>query len=344
MRIHPRIIASLVGLVFLVIMIPALIVAFFSQERSQVEAPRLEIQEMNVEAPPVLVWLKEKDEVVTLELEDYLMCVVSSEMPASFEMEALKAQAVAARTYSVARVLNFAETENPTGHEKAALCDTTHCQVYQNREQIAQIRSEEWMRDSWPRIQEAVNATAGQVLCYNGELAGQTLFHSSSGGRTENSEDVFVTAVPYLRSVESPYEEDATHSNELTEIPITQFVETINASVEGANIGAWDARNIKVTARSSGDKAMRIEIGSLVMTGKEIRELFNLASANFNVSATEDSLLFVSNGYGHGVGLSQYGANGMAQRGYTYDQILTHYYTGVEIKKLRPAYSEAGTE
>lgn len=344
LRVNHRFITFLAGLMFLIVIIPLLIVFLFSQERLVEKEQALEIQEMDIGTPPILVWLKEQDEVVEVELEEYLMCVVSSEMPASFEMEALKAQAVAARTYSVARELNFVETENPTGHEKAALCDTTHCQVYQNKEQIAAFRSAKWMAESWPRIQEAVNATAGQVLCYNGELAGQTLFHSSSGGRTENSEDVFVTAVPYLRSVESPYEEDATHSNELTEIPISQFVETINSSVEGANIGAWDAKNIKVTARSSGDKAMRVEIGSLVMTGKELRELFSLASANFNVSATEDSLLFVSNGYGHGVGLSQYGANGMAKRGYTYDQILTHYYTGVEIKKLRPADSDIAAE
>lgn len=335
LRFNRRFITFLTGVVFLVVVIPFLIVTMFSQDRLHHEENSLQIEESSIETPPILVWLRENDEVVEVDLEEYLMCVVSSEMPASFEMEALKAQAVAARTYSVARALKFEETKNPTGHSKAPLCNSTHCQVYQNKEQIAAFRSPEWMANSWPRIVEAVNATAGQVLCYDGELASQTLFHSSSGGRTENSEDVFVTAVPYLRSVESPYEEDATHSNELTEIPINEFVKMVNSSVEGANIGAWDARNIQVTARSSGDKAMRVEIGSLVLTGKEIREIFNLASANFNVSATEDTLLFVTNGYGHGVGLSQYGADGMAKRGYTYDQILTHYYTGVDLVKLQ---------
>lgn len=336
--------AVLCGLVLLIVVVPVMIVLMFSPDRQLFERKTISYGEIDIDTPDILVWRKNEDQVVTVGLEDYIMCVVSSEMPASFEMEALKAQAIAARTYSVARTINFSIPENPVGHQKAALCDTTHCQVYMNKEQIAQQRSAQWMADSWPRIQEAVNDTAGQVLCYDGALAGQTLFHSSSGGRTENSEDVFVSAVPYLRSVDSPYEEEATHSNELTEIPISQFVETINSSIEGASITAEQTKNIKINARSSGDKALSVQVGNLSITGREIRTLFSLASANFKVSATEDSLLFVTNGYGHGVGLSQYGANGMAERGYTYDQILTHYYTGVEIKTLHKAGAKASSD
>ena len=321
------------ALAALLILVPLAVVWLFSPDREQ---QKLVFDPIDIEEPDILVWLEESDTVVTVPLEEYIACVVSEEMPASFDIEALKAQAVAARSYSVARTLKFTPLENPTGHQKAALCNTTHCQVYKTEEEIRQSRSEEWMQEYWPKIREAVDLTAGQVLCYNGELAGQTMFHSSSGGRTENSEDVFVSAVPYLRSVDSPYEDNATHQNEITRIPVSEFVQTINASIEGASVTEEDVRGIQITARSSGDRAQSVQIGAVTVSGKELRSLFDLSSANFEVSVEADQVVFVSNGYGHGVGLSQYGANGMAEEGFTYQEILEHYYTGTEIRTLKP--------
>ncbi len=324
----------LAGLAALLLLVPIGIVQFFSADRQE---QKLVFDQVEVEAPEILVWLEESDTTVSVPLEEYIACVVSEEMPASFHSEALKAQAVAARTYSVARTLNFTPVENPQGHQKAALCNTTHCQVYQTQEQIRQNRSEEWMEEYWPKICHAVEMTEGQVMYYDGKLAGQAMFHSSSGGKTENSEDVFASAVPYLRSVDSPYEEGATHQNETVRVDIDQAVQLINSQLQGTQVTREEVEQMQVVARSSGNRAQSVQIGSVTMTGRELRSLFGLSSSKFDVSVEDDKLVFISNGYGHGVGLSQYGANGMGEKGYRYDQILEHYYTGIQLRTLQNA-------
>ena len=267
----------------------------------------------------------------TIGFEDYVKGVVSGEMPSTFHIEALKAQAVAARTYSLARVLRAASEGNPQAHPDAPLCDSTHCQVYRSPTELEQLKGSAWMKDDWKKICSAVDETKGQLLYYNGELVEQALFHSSSGGKTENSEDVFTAAVPYLTSVDSPYEEKATHREEKHAFTIDELASAVRSSYPGTDFGSITAGSIKILSRSSGDRVASMQIGSGTLTGREVREALDLPSANFTVDISGNTITFTSNGSGHGVGMSQYGADGMAENGYDYKEILSHYYSGTQV-------------
>ena len=273
----------------------------------------------------------EKDSTETVEFEDYVKGVVAGEMPASFHEEALKAQSVAARTYSLARVLKSEESGCPEAHPDASLCDTTHCQVYRSKAELDSLKGDEWMNENWKKICSAVDSTEGQLLYYNGELVEQALFHSSSGGRTENSEDVFASAVPYLVSVESPYEDDATHQDEKNTFSLWDFKEKLQEKYPNISFGDINADNIKVISRSSGGRVEKMQVGDGIIEGVNIREALALPSANFTVNIDGDEITFTSNGSGHGVGMSQYGADGMAKEGFDYKEILSHYYRGTVV-------------
>ena len=277
------------------------------------------------------IFRTEKNKTETLSVEDYIKGVVSCEMPSSFHEEALKAQAVAARTYAVSRVCRAYESGNPDSHPQAPLCDSTHCQVYRSESENRTLKGDSWMKDSWKKICAAVDDTEGQLLYYNGELVTQALFHSSSGGKTENCEDVFAAAVPYLVSVDSPYEDEATHQNETTSFSINEFVDKIKSEYPDIEFGEINASGIKILSRSSGGRVEKIQIGNGVISGRNVREALSLPSANFEIDVSDDSITFTSNGSGHGVGMSQYGADGMAKKGYNYREILSHYYSGTQV-------------
>ena len=304
--------------VIVVVAIPYMIVAIFSSAGDGEEAGQDE--NTPVYSKNISVYMKDQGQTIELPLEEYVACVVACEMPAGFEKEALKAQAVAARTYGLAR--------------QGSLCNTVHCQVFKTKEQITAEKGDEWMAAYWDKLQATANETAGQVIYYDGELASQVMFHSSSGGRTEDSEEVFVTAVPYLRSVDSPYEDDATHRSDQKLFKISDFITTING-LGFAEVNEEDVRNMSITQRTAGGSVAILKIGENELSGKRVRKIFNLSSANFDITTDENNVIITTIGYGHGVGLSQYGANGMAKKGYNYKEILTHYYTGVEIKQAK---------
>lgn len=270
-------------------------------------------------------------DVEELSFEKYIKGVVSCEMPSSFHSEALKAQSVAARTYSTAKVINAESLGNPSAHPQAPLCDSTHCQVFKTEQELRNIKGQEWMKNDYKKICNAVDDTKGELLYYKGQLVEQALFHSSSGGATENCEDVFTAAVPYLVSVESPYENDATHQNDKTSFSIIDFASKVNSAYPGINFGDITSENIIILKRSNGNRVEKMQIGEATLTGRQIREALGLSSANFKIETNEDSITFTSKGSGHGVGMSQYGANGMAKEGYDYKKILSHYYSGTEI-------------
>lgn len=267
----------------------------------------------------------------TIPFEAYVKGVVASEMPSTFEEEALKAQSVAARTYSLARYLRAKESGSPAAHSSAPVCDTVHCQVYQGKQDLKKNKGSDWMKKDWKKISTAVEDTKGQLMYYNGKLVEQALFHSSSGGKTENCEDVFAAAVPYLVSVESPYEEDATHKKETETLTISAFAEKMKRAYPGKHFGAVKASNIKIKSRSSGDRVETMKIGAASATGTQVRQALGLFSANFTISIKNGNITFTTKGSGHGVGMSQYGANGMAKAGYGYQDILTHYYSGIVV-------------
>ena len=240
---------------------------------------------------------------IQLSIEEYIIGVVSAEMPATFELEALKAQAVASRTFAYSRNLK--------------VDDTVNSQVYQTNEKL----KEKW-KDKYDeyinKVKKAVNETKGQVIVYKGEII-HAFFFSSSNGSTNNSEDYWSTSYPYLVSVSSPYEKK--DNERVKEISITDMNQIFDMEV----------KNIEILELYENDYVKKVKVNSKTYTGKEIRELCQLASSSFTVEKKNDSFIFQTSGYGHGVGMSQHGAQGMAKEGYDYLEIIQHYYKDVEI-------------
>lgn len=245
---------------------------------------------------------------VELALEDYLLGVVGSEMPASFPLEALKAQAVAARTFVCKRDYQ--------------VDDTTASQVYHDEEQLKGIWQDRY-EEYHGVIAKAVEETKGEILTYEGEVI-TAAFFSSSNGRTNNVEDYWKEALPYLRSVKSPWD--------IEEEGNAQSVVFTPDEVAQALGFAQPIQSISSPVRYENGYVKSVTIDGIVFTGRELREKLTLRSSAFEI-LFEDTITITTHGYGHGIGLSQYGAKGMAEEGKSYQDILTHYYTGVEIVK-----------
>lgn len=290
--------------------------------------------ELSVSEPDLIkVYNLKTNEVIVIDFEEYLKGVVSSEMPAEFNIEALKAQAVTARTYLLFKFKKFPDGQPE--HLDAPVCTGTHCQVWSSKEDLIGAHEDGWYDTYWSKIEEAVNSTRGQILTYEGKII-EPLFHSTSGGRTENSEDVFSTSVPYLRSVESPYENNAPKLHDSAKIPVTDFINKIKSVYGELNITPNNLKEkIQLGDISEGGKIKSLIIDNQKISGREIRSLFNLNSTNFSFIQSGDEIEIVTTGYGHGVGMSQWGADGMADEGFNYKEILKHYYSNVNISKMK---------
>ncbi len=258
-----------------------------------------------------------------LPLEEYLYGVVAAEMPASFETEALKAQAVAARTYTV----NRKKSPNKD-HPNADVCsDSAHCKAYLTPEELSRKFSEN--PAYLEKIRQAVNDTKHQILLYRGEPI-SAVFHSTSSGMTENAEDVWENAVPYLISVESSGEDASPRYQETKEFSFAEFQKKIKLGTKAIHFTDNPKNWFSDWVYNESGSVKSVSICGVSFSGVDLRSLLGLRSANFTVEIT-DSVTITTKGYGHGVGMSQYGANHLAKMGYTYDQILKKYYTGVEI-------------
>lgn len=249
--------------------------------------------------------------VISISLEDYVTGVVSAEMPAAFNTEALKAQAVAARTYALKR-LSYGAT----------LTATTSNQVYKTESELRSMWGNSY-NAYYDKVKNAVYSTKGQYLTYNGKYI-DALYFSTSNGRTENAENVWSTAYPYLVSVESPWDVGIPSYSGSKSIPMSTIAEKLNVPLTSSS-------QIKILERTVGNRVKTISICDKKYTGVEIRTIFGLKSADFDISTSGNNIVFTTRGYGHGVGMSQYGANLMAKAGYSYRDILKHYYTGVAI-------------
>jgi len=293
-----------------------------------------QIYQADVSAPDLIkVYNLKTNEVIVIDFEEYLKGVVASEMPAEFNSEALKAQAVTARTYLLYKLKKFPDGQPE--HKDAPVCTGTHCQVWSSKDDLISSHEDGWYDTYWSKIEEAVNSTRGQILIYEGKII-EPLFHSTSGGRTENSEDVFSNSVPYLRSVESPYENEAPKLHDSTKITVTDFINKIKSVYGELNINPNNLKEkIQLGDISEGGKVKSIIIDNKEISGREIRSLFNLNSTDFSFVQSGDEIEIVTTGYGHGVGMSQWGADGMADEGYNYKEILKHYYTNVEIANMK---------
>ncbi|HEY2420087.1 MAG TPA: stage II sporulation protein D [Neobacillus sp.] len=269
-------------------------------------------------AVEVAVYRSTKSIVENVPLENYLIGVVAAEMPATFKEEALKAQALTARTYIVKKMLGKAQLNNPKG---AQVTDTTSDQVYKSNDEL----KKQWGIDyDWKRkkILDAVRATSGQILTYNGEAITATFF-STSNGYTENSEDYWSGTYPYLRSVSSPWDKTSPKFNAQQVFSVQEFETKLGVKL-GAKVG-------NITSFTAGKRVGKVDFNGKILTGKEIREKLNLRSSDFRWDRKGDSIIVTTKGFGHGVGMSQYGANGMAEEGKNYQDIVKYYYQGVEI-------------
>ena len=258
--------------------------------------------------------LEDDGTVAILELDEYITGVVLAEMPASFEVEALKAQAVVARTYTM-RAKN-----GKSKHNDADVCtESTCCQAYR----MPVPKSEEV-----EKVHSAVLDTSWEVLTYNGELIEATYF-SCSGGSTEDAVAVWGTDVPYLVATESPGEEKATHYSDQVSITPEAFLEALSLE-SSQSPERWFG---KVTYTAGGGVDTMVICGK-TFKGTDLRKLLNLRSTAITIKTRKDEVLITTRGYGHRVGMSQYGADAMALDGYSYDEILSHYYKGTELTTL----------
>ena len=278
----------------------------------------------------IRVYITETGEIEEVNLEDYICGVVSNEMPANFEKEALKAQAVTARTYLASKKLNRC-----TLHEGIDICDSTHCQVYTSKQKRLEKWDADYANEYWNKIKEAVDETSGQVLSYEGELVLYPQFFSTSSGQTENSEDVYLGEIPYLRSVASTGEESAPKYTSDKTLKISDFVYLLNSNFTNLNVTVENIKNnFNIKSSSAAGGVIKLNINNVEIRGVDFRKALSLNSTNFTYEFNGDYITFHCKGYGHGVGMSQWGANAMAKNGSNYEEILKHYYTGVEITNL----------
>ena len=267
-------------------------------------------------------------EVEELELDQYLLGVVSSEMPASFEIEALKAQAVVARTYTIYKI-----TEEKK-HENADICDDSKCcQAWISKEDRFARWNEEERESNWSKIEEAVNSTKGEIVKYEGKPI-NAFFHSNSGGTTDTATAVWGGAnYPYLQAVETSGEDAYTQYSSEVVLSKEEFANKIREYHSEFQIDYSLENQIEILSYTEGERVKEIKIGNLNLSGVEIRNIFKLKSAKFEINIEGENIKFNVIGYGHGVGMSQTGADSMARQGKNYEDIIKHFYTGVEITK-----------
>ena len=267
-------------------------------------------------------------QVVELTMAEYLWGVVAAEMPASFEQEALKAQACAARTYTVTRQNNPSDK-----HPDADICgDSTCCQAYIDRAD-AEARWGLNAQEYSEKIERAVTETDGLGILYNGQPI-QALFFSSAAGKTVDAVEVWGNSVDYLKSVDSPEGDEVPNYHTQAVFSAEEVKSLTLASYPGADLTGEPSGWFGQASRNDGGGVISIPLGGVTLTGSQVRSLFSLRSATFTVSYTDGNFTFDVTGYGHGVGMSQYGANAMAKEGSTFRDILTWYYTGAQVDTL----------
>lgn len=314
-----------------VILLPLLIVKGCGTSGGNAPEPK----PLQASSVKLSVYFTAEKKVRQMDLEEYVKGVVAAEMPASFEIEALKAQAVAARTFSYGR-LTGVFISKPGVHDGVDICtDFSHCQAWISREKAKKNWGIFFGARNWNRIEKAVNETKGIIVTYKGQVA-NTLFHSNSGGRTENSEEVWDgVSVPYLRSVDSSGDSEARNFKTTVAFKRDDFIETLRTKFPEAKIGKDLFNDIKILDLTTGGRVGNIKVGNITMKGSEFRSLFSLRSANFKIARTDkDDIKVIVTGNGHGVGMSQWGADSLAKKGGTFDEILKYYYTGVDLTQI----------
>ncbi len=281
----------------------------------------------------ITTYIAAEDKVEDVDFSSYLKGVVAAEMPASFHPEALRAQAIAARSYVLRRYEGYLRDGTPEAHKGALACtDPAHCQAWKSD---AALRAQ-WGEDydaNMQKIAESVDATAGIVLTYEGELV-NAVFHSTSSGKTENAKDVWGGDVAYLVSVPSYGDELSPRYASSVTLSAKEYVEKLQSVYPEASLPAGQAP-VGEILRSEAGGIKEITTCGLTLSGAQFRSLFGLNSTNIQFTQSDSSVTMSVTGNGHGVGMSQYGANYLAQQGKTHAEILKTYYTGVELTNYK---------
>lgn len=307
----------------LIVIIPTFIVQIANSNEKPVNEEQvkneLAFTKDHIQYPLIEVSIQrsETEQIETIPLEQYVASVVASEMPAQFQIDALKAQAIAARTYIVNHLLH---------DENEFISDTTEHQVYRNKTELQSL----WGADfywKWEKITRAVAETENLILTYEREPITPTFF-SMSNGYTEDAEHYWGNELPYLKSVESKWEEELPNFKSQTIFTTAELNKQLQTNfTDGSSVP------IKIK-RTPSNRISEVQLADKRFSGRTIREKLNLRSTDFTIEQKNNHFIFTTKGYGHGVGMSQYGANGMAEEGKTYDEILTYYYQDIEITDI----------
>ncbi|WP_174614913.1 stage II sporulation protein D [Virgibacillus ihumii] len=312
------------SMITIILIIPTLIVVPFVADNEQHNADESESGQVDIslgDSPfSVAVMRASSEKVENVPLETYVARVVASEMPAEFELEALKAQSLAARTF----IVNHMVSQESPG--KSDVTDTVSDQVYHSKQELRDLLEDDF-KWKMEKVKKAVKATKGQILTYN-DTPITASFFSTSNGYTENSEDYWKNKVPYLRSVKSPWDKGSPKFLDQKIFTIAKVEDALGVKLPNSgNI------NMKIT-RTEGERVDQLKISGKKLSGRTVRQELELQSSDFTIEQKNDHLIFTTQGFGHGVGMSQYGANGMAKQGKSYKQIVKHYYQGVEISSI----------
>ena len=285
------------------------IISDIDNKVNEEENDKTEEKQVNETIENAITLYRSNGEILNLTINEYLIGVVAGEMPASFNIEALKAQAVVSRTYLLKRIKN-----------NNIIIDSTMQQVYKDNNELKNM----WKNDFdkyYNKIKKAVLDTDKIAIYYNGDYI-DALYHSTSNGYTLNSENVWSNAIPYLKSVESKWDLNASSYLKNTNKDIAYVLSLF---------GIDDINKIQIVSRDDTNHVKEIKVGDKIYKGTSFRSLLKLRSTDFDIIVNDNSVVFITRGFGHGVGMSQYGANGMANEGYNYIDILNHYYTNVSI-------------
>ena len=299
----------------LCILIPFIVVTFFIPK----EKEEVLIDYGLISKKDVRVLRNETNNIEYIPIEEYIVGVVSGEMPVSFEIEALKAQSVAARSY----VINKMDINKDLDYD---VIDTVLNQVYQDDLFLQKKWGDKYVTNI-NKIRQAVKETESEVVFYD-NIVINAMYFSTSNGYTENSEDVFISPLPYLKGVESFWDEkESPVFKDTKEFSLEEFYKLIEMEFN-------DNLIIEVISKTKNGRIKKIKINNKEYDGRDLYTKLKIRSTDFNITHKNNKVYVNTKGFGHGVGMSQYGANGMAKEGYTYEDILIHYYTNVKIKKI----------
>ncbi|MCG0239999.1 MAG: stage II sporulation protein D [Firmicutes bacterium] len=281
---------------------------------------------------PVTVYFPETGRVATMPLSEYLVGVGAGELPPSFADEAIRAVLVAARTYTVRRMRQFGG-KGCDLEPRADICASAeYGQAYLDWPGLREKLGEAAARRFWSRLQAAEEATRGLILTYQGAPI-DAIYHSTSGRWTEDAQVVWGRPVPYLRPVPDPWGQEAPQYTETRTYGLQELAQALGVPAIAVPAGGG-APPIRITGRTPSGRVAGVQVGSVTFTGVEFRSRLGLRSTDFTLAWRDGQVVITTSGYGHGVGLSQWGANGMARRGAGFREILAHYYPGTAVEPL----------